>query len=173
MSPCWLPMRSMSGRHKAKEAIRRSQRRLHPPSVHEQPDGGIVFFNLWCKNSVMRRHMPSTKLRQAFLVWTSILSLLLVGIGTQPRAFDSAPHATSVSFSTVQAPDHAATLTTIGKIHRTPEYRHGSDTDFAALVPAASFYSSGPDLAADLATSDQPRGVSCCRVPEARAPPQI
>jgi hypothetical protein len=134
----------------------------------------ILFFsNHWCKNAVMRKHMFPAKLIQAVLAWTIVLSLMLVWIGAQPRASDFPRNEAFSGLSALQAPDHAATLTTVGKMNRSAEYRHGNDTDVSPFVSDAAYGPTGPDLAADLTSVDQPGRDTCCTVPEARAPPQI
>lgn len=121
----------------------------------------------------MRKHMSSVRLLQAVLAWTMVLSLVLVWIGAQPRASDFPRHGAFDGFSSVLAPDHAATLTNVSKINRSAEYRYGNDTDVAPFVSDAVYGPIGPDLAPNPTSVDQPGGETCCKVPEARAPPQI
>ena len=45
------------------------------------------------------RAIPSAKLRQAFLAWTVVLSLVLVWIGAESRPSDFPAHSASVSFA--------------------------------------------------------------------------
>lgn len=133
----------------------------------------LFSFNLRCKKAVMRKHMSSVRRLQAVLAWTIVLSLVLVWSGAQPRPSDFPRHGVYDGISAVLAPDHAATLTTVSKINRSSEYRHSNDTDVSPFVSDAVYGQTGPDLAADVTSVDQPGGETCCTVPEARAPPQI
>jgi hypothetical protein len=103
----------------------------------------LFFLNFRRKNAVMRKHISSGKLRQAVLVWTMVLSLVLVWIGAQPRPSDFPRHGAFDGFSAVLAPDHAATLTTVSKINRSAEYRHSNDTDVSPFVSDAVYGPTG------------------------------
>lgn len=122
---------------------------------------------------MIRRVIPLAKLRQAFFAWMVSLSLTLVWIGAQPHLANIPTQSASASLAAVQAAEHVATVSAAGKINRNPEFRHGNDPDFAALLAATYpggagvyrlVFSCGPDV---------PRGLCLRTRPEPRAPPVI
>lgn len=122
----------------------------------------------------MNRSAPLfANLRQAFLAWTVLLSLVLVWSGAQPRSSEVPTQAIAASLSAVQAAEHVATLSAGGKLHRAPEFRAGGDAD--AVVLAAGLVLAAPGSGRDLAvcTEDAPCGASHRALPEPRAPPRI
>lgn len=119
------------------------------------------------------RAIPSAKLRQAFLAWTVVLSLALVWIGAESRPSDFPAHSASVSFASVHATDHAATLSAAGKIHRSPEFRQGSDPDFVALASGTVNDVGRIEFGVPFCASDGPACKERRTIPEPRAPPVI
>lgn len=120
-----------------------------------------------------RRVLPSAKLRQAIFAWMVGLALALVWIGGQPQLSEIPTQSASASLAAVQAAEHVATVSAAGKIHRSPEFRHGGDPDFVALLAETYPGASGIYRLVSPCGADAPRGLCLHTRPEPRAPPVI
>lgn len=132
----------------------------------------VVSFANQCEKEIMNSITgPSAKLRQAFFAWTIGLTLALVWIGSQLRSSEFPTFSASVGFASMQAPDHVAKLSATGKIHRSPDIRHGSDPDLLYL--AAGTAKEAVRIVRDApscATGSPPRAERLT-IPEPRGPP--
>lgn len=137
-------------------------------------DNDIVSHRDQCEKAKMETRAEHGEVRRRVtLAWTVVLSLALAWIGAQPRLADFPARSALASFAAAQAPDQVATLSAAGKMHRSPEFRQGSDPDAAAVASSAF---SGINRINSNDPLCEP-GAPACRehrtLPEPRAPPVI
>ncbi|MDR7124687.1 hypothetical protein [Pseudotabrizicola sp. 4114] len=101
------------------------------------------------------------------------MALTLVWIGGQPHQANIPTQSASASLAAVQAAEHVATVSAAGKIQRIPEFRHGGDPDFVALLAETYPGTSGLYRHVSPCGADAPRGLCLHTRPEPRAPPVI
>lgn len=120
-----------------------------------------------------RRAQTLATLRQAFLAWTMVASLLLVWTGTHLRGGNFQAQSAVVNQSVQQTADRVATLSAAAKLHRAPEFQAGGDPDVLFAAAGAGFGRSvlGRDVAA--CEPDALCGTRHHARPEPRAPPLI
>lgn len=114
---------------------------------------------------------PIGTLRQAWLSWLVVLSMVLtwVGGGTLSRAPMAA--GPSAALAPAMAQDDMATLSTLGKTQRLSEFRPGHDPDDIAFAIGPVRVPQGVGIEGAQREAPQHRTAFAAGLPQPRAPP--